>query len=238
MADLRLKNVPRGNTCPGVNEIILEHILNVSGNDLALLDIPCGKGEFLDAVKDARPSTMTVGVDISVPSKGFRHAFVRADLSTNETLDLERRFEIVTCISGVMEFDNTRAFFEKLRPLIDVDGELIVTNDNLLSVRDRFSYALFGRFRQYRLRWSIGEPTWKVVTITNLLRVLADAGFEAREIKYVSPSAAEWLWLPIAIVIFGLQRLSNTGDGSLKILPFLSLFSRHYILFCRVKAGD
>ena len=235
MAKIALRDIPRGNTCPGVNELILEHILRSSKNaaGLRLLDIPCGKGEFLDTVAKVAPNFKTYGVDISVPSGKTVHEIISADLSRPGMLDLSGQFDIVTCISGVMEFDNTLSFFEGIRDLLTHDGEFIVSNDNILSVPDRISYFLFGRFRQYRLRWEPGEPTWKVVTINNLHRILADAGFDVIEVRYVTPKAAEWLWFPIAAIIFAMQRLIERNKATLQMVPFISLFSRHYVLFCQ-----
>lgn len=242
MSNDRLKEIPRGNTCPGVNRTIIEHILKLPkiGDARFLLDVPCGNGEFLDAVRLFVPAVKTYGIDIAVPRPEFDHDFMQADLSRLSSLDLTTKFDLATCISGVMEFDNTLAFFEQIRELIGQGGEFIVTNDNLLSIRDRITYLLFGRFWQYRFSYAAGETTWKVLTVTNLVRILSDAGFKVEEIKYATPKWTEWLWLPLAVVIFAFQQLSiairGTSGGNrdgLDMLPFISLLSRHYILFCR-----
>ena len=242
MTNGRLKEIPRGNTCPGVNRAVIEHILKLPEirRESNLLDVPCGNGEFLDAVNLFVPAVKTYGIDIATAKPEFAHDFIQANLSTLSSLDLTTKFDLVTCISGVMEFDNTLAFFERIRELICQDGEFIVTNDNLLSIRDRITYLLFGRFWQYRFSSASGETTWKILTITNLVRILSDAGFEVEEIKYVSPKWIEWFWLPLAAPIFAFQKLSPAIKGAsgsnrdrLNMLPFISLLSRHYILFCR-----
>lgn len=238
----QLEHVPRGNTSAGVNRTIIEHLLSKlePGTTAALLDVPCGKGEFLDAVKRFFPETETYGADITEPPGGFAHHFARIDAAHSSLAFDGTRFRLVTCISGVMEFDNTLSFFEGLRDLLDPEGELIVSNDNLLSVRDRILYLLFGRHRQYKMAIPFDAPTWKIVPLQNLLRVLFEAGFEVTAIRYVPPRTSDWIWLPLAALIFPFQYLYLRSKGeeqdlSVKraMFPFISLLSRHYIVVCR-----
>jgi hypothetical protein len=141
-----------------------------------------------------------------------------------------------------MEFDNTLSFFEKLKEHLDDNGLFIVTNDNILSVNDRILYLLFGRLKQYRLFTGNNEPTWKIIPLQNLLRILDEAGFETIEIKYIPVKTAEWLWLPIAVLIYVSQILYlkfaekqvSSAEKDYRF-PFLSLLSRHYICICRTK---
>lgn len=235
----QLGPIPRGNTSAGVNRTIIEYLLSTlepgaTGN---LLDIPCGNGEFLDSVKRFYPEMETYGADITQPPNGFEHHFTKIDAAHFSPPQVGTRFRIVACISGVMEFDNTLTFFEGLRKLLDQEGELIVSNDNLLTVRDRILYLLFGRHRQYKMAIPFGAPTWKIVPLQNLLRILHDAGFEATSIRYVPPRSSDWIWLPLAAVIFPFQYLylrskDEEQDLTFKraMFPFVSLLSRHYIV--------
>ena len=141
-----------------------------------------------------------------------------------------------------MEFDNTLSFFERLKESLAENGLLVVTNDNLLSVRDRILYLLFGRFRQYRLFIQTNEPTWKILSLHNLLRILSEAGFSIAEIKYVPTKKSEWIWLPFALPIYTFQYLYlRFGEKEIpfaekyKLYPFSSLLARHYIVVCRLK---
>ena len=238
----KLDQIPRGNTCPGVNCAIIEYLLE-SNDDLigeAVLDVPCGNGEFLDVIKAFFPACDTFGADIAPPENTAGHSFLRTDLSGTGKLDLGRKFRLVTSISGVMEFDNTLNFFEKIREQIDENGMFIVTNDNLLSARDRILYLLTGRLRQYPLFTDRDAPTWKILPLQNLLRILNDAGFDVSEIRYVPAKWTEWFWLPVAGPIYLTQLLSFLFGK--KDVPFnekaarysfASLFSRHYFIVCR-----
>jgi SAM-dependent methyltransferase len=241
-AQAKLDAIPRGNTCPGVNRAVIEYLLFLK-EDLAgksVLDVPCGRGEFLKIIKTFFPGCHSFGADISLSDDRSDHVLIEADLSDDKPLDFETNFSIVTSISGVMEFDNTLNFFRKVRERIDESGIFIVTNDNLLSARDRVLYFLTGRLRQYPLFAENDSPTWKILPLQNLLRVLYDAGFDATEIKYVPAKWTEWLWLPIALPIYLFQNLAFAIEKKgpryskkAERYPFASLFSRHYFLVCR-----
>ncbi|HEV8590463.1 MAG TPA: methyltransferase domain-containing protein [Pyrinomonadaceae bacterium] len=240
----RLDQIPRGNTCPGVNRLIIERLLSAFPEDKVykLLDVPCGGGEFLDAVKDFFPAAITFGADNADPSTSFSHAFLRSDAAGGSAIQSEEKFDVITCISGVMEFDNTLSFFRRLRSVADSGAILFVTNDNLVSVRDRFLYLLFGRLRQYRLAIPPGAPTWKILPLQNLMRILIDADFEILRIEYVSPKPSDWIWSPLAALVFAFQyaytKFGETRFASTpttQMFPFNSLLSRHYVVKCKVR---
>lgn len=236
------KVILRGNTVAGVNAEIIKILIadKTSGIAQNLLDIPCGNGEFLQAVKDFSPSTHLTGADINPPQKSFDGEFIQLNAQNLMSFPIDKKFQAITCISGVMEFDNTLNFFKRLRTQIETEGVLIVTNDNLLTVRDRLLYFLFGRTRQYPAFIGFSQPTWKILTTQNLRRILWEAGFRIEEIRFVPISFKEWLWLPLALPIYFLQQLylrtaekSTALSEKLEFNPFISLFSRHYILVCR-----
>ena len=242
----QLEQVPRGNTSAGVNRTIIGHLLSVLEPEAtgSLLDIPCGKGEFLDSAKRFFPKMETFGADITATPKDFEHNFTKIDAAHFSPPQTGTKFRIVTCISGVMEFDNTLSFFEGLKEVIDQNGELIVSNDNLVTVRDRVLYLLFGRHRQYKMAIPFHAPTWKIVPLQNLLRILHDSGFKLTAIRYVPPRPSDWLWLPLAALFAPFQYLylrssSEEQNLSLKraMFPFLSLLSRHYIVICRPRSN-
>jgi SAM-dependent methyltransferase len=234
--------VPRGNTAPGVNRAVIEYLrsIDIDLSDRAVLDVPCGKGEFLKALGNLFPGCKLYGADINDFGGSRLEKFQQIDLSVAALPDVGVKFQLVTAISGVMEFDNTLNFFRSIRSQIADNGLLVVTNDNLLSARDRILYFFTGRFRQYPLLLDENAPTWKILTLDNLVRILRDAGFDAIEIRYVPSKVAEWLWLPLALVIYLFQTISfATTKRSIpystkaKRYPFISLLSRHYFVVCK-----
>ncbi|MBV9241585.1 MAG: class I SAM-dependent methyltransferase, partial [Acidobacteria bacterium] len=167
--DTELADIPRGNTCPGVNRLIIGRLAKRFGRKyFRILDAPCGTGVFLDALSRVLPAAEVHGCDLVKPGPQSRFIYSRANLENARSASFDTKFDAITCISGVMEFDNTLSFFKKLRQSITPDGVLFLTNDNLLTVRDRLMYLLQGRFGQYPFNTDAGTPTWKIVPLQNL----------------------------------------------------------------------
>ena len=237
----RLHDIPKGNTCRGVNRAIIEFLLGC-GDDLGrarFLDIPCGPGAFMRTLRDFFPDATVKGCDIHPPESLPASACTRVDASRPFTVFSETQFDVITSISGVMEFDNTRQFFESCAAHLRENGRLIVTNDNLVSVRDRLAYLAFGKARQFGLFPDPDKPTWKMIPVQNLVRILYDAGFVVREIRYVSARFKDWALLPLALLLWPGQllyvRMSRSVLGAREraaLFPFRSLICRHYILVC------
>jgi len=235
-----LSRVPRGNTCPGVNRAVIEYLVS-KRTDFAgqtIFDVPCGNGDLLDVVKALFPGSRTIGADIKEPSS-FAHEFHRFDAEQSDAFKNISDCRLITCVSGVMEFDNTSAFLRNLAAVSTADATIIVTNDNLATVRDRILYFLFGRFRQFKTTPGSCVTTWKIIHIANLVRSLNDAGFRVDEVRYVIGSWAEWLWLPLAAPIYFLQLLyfmiserETPLAEKTKFFPFTSTLARHYLLIC------
>jgi hypothetical protein len=86
------------------------------------------------------------------------------------------------------------------------------------------------------------ESTWKIIPLQNLTRILYEAGFEIDDVKYVPAKLSEWLWLPMAALIYIFQYMyfafAETGtkfSSKTALYPFASLISRHYVLICRAR---
>ena len=124
---------------------------------------------------------------------------------------------------------------QRLRP----GGLLLVSNDNCLTVRDRLSYLLLGKTRRFQMFVDTEAPTWKLIPLYNLLRVLDMAGFRLRRLEYVSSGWKDWLLLPLALMVYPVQRLyirltRNPMSLAQKryMYPFKSLLCSHYVVFC------
>lgn len=240
-----LEDVPRGNTCAGVNRYIIEHLLAQTRDWSAgrFLDLPCGTGIFLDTLRKFFPGAEIRGADLAaVPG---RPDIASVDLSRPFAIFPEGKFDVITSISGVMEFDNTRQFLEACAAHLRNDGRLIVTNDNTVTMRDRLEFLVLGRVRRFRLFVAPNEPTWKQVSIQNLIRILHDAGFVVERIQYLCISWKDWFFLPAAMLLWPLQwlhrKLARSGlPPALRrsMLPFRALLCRHYVVICRKSGCD
>jgi hypothetical protein len=240
--------IPRGSTCPGVHAFVLKLLLasQKSLGQGALLDIPCGKTEFLTTLKQFLPQWQLSGADLFVPPHSEGHAFHQIDAANGFSIEGQPLFDCITCISGVMEFDNTLQFFKDCNRHLHAHGTLIVSNDNHLSVYDRLSYLLLGSFRRpYRIFVAPGQTTWKVIPINNLCRILSDSGFEVTNVHYMSTSPKDLLLgFLFGPLLYGIQLIYRVTDKSSrrstipahlrsKLYPFKSYFCRHYVVECK-----
>lgn len=239
-----LQHIERGNTAAGVNAAILEYLTEHCGpgSHLRFLDVPCGNGAFLRSAKRLFPFSECVGADISALAEDIEgiDRFVTLDAARERLPADLGTFDVITSISGIMEFGNTQFFLSGLAPLLKTEGLLIISNDNLLSIRDRWLYLLFGRTGQYRGIPAKSQPTWNPITAAALLRQIADAGYSAIDFCFVRPRRKEFLWAPLALLNYCVQRaydkltgFDRTSDFGFPIHGPISFFSRHYFIVCR-----
>lgn len=234
--------VPRGNTCRKVNELI-DRMVRQRGwelNGAEILDLACGRGEFLQYLSQKFPKATIRGVDRESSKTASGITIVGANLEKPFRVFPDILFDFLICISGVMEFDNTLQFFSCCRQHLKPGGYFLVTNDNLLSVRDRLSLLFCGKPRQYPLHSPPGQATWKILPIQNMLRLLLEAGLRVEDIQYIPVRPKDWLFLPLALLIFPFQeiflRLSKRPVPQPWrgwMYPFSSLLSRHYVILCQ-----
>lgn len=241
-----LRAIPRGNTCDGVNRAIVEHLLASPRHygSAAMLDLPCGEGALVRALQSFFPEADVQGGDLELPPGGRPAWFHSVDASRPFHLSGPKR-DVICCVSGVMEFDNTRQFFECCRRHLADDGVYVVTNDNVVTVRDRLAYLAFGKTRRFELFSAPGRPTWKSVSLPNLVRTLHDAGFAVQSIRYVGAKPKDWLLLPFAALLWPGQWLHRIFAASevphsmrRQMFPFRSLICRHYLVFCVPRFGS
>src|SRR5208337_436093 len=136
---LNLIKTPRGNTCEGVNKAIIKYLYVNYGGDArkSLLDIPCGGGEFINATKSFFPNMNVKGCDLPPSPPNSLQGREYESVDASKPFDLNKEFDIITSISGVMEFDNTTQFLESCHKHMKENGILVITNDNHASIYDR-----------------------------------------------------------------------------------------------------
>jgi SAM-dependent methyltransferase len=238
--------IPKGNTQPGVLVKVFKMLsrelpLSSSGK-LHVFDLPCGEGEFLITFKKFYPQSDLVGLDLfAKPRADFQGQFIQSDMRDWSQIQ-GSSFDLVTCISGVMQCDDVQGLFEKSSKHLKPGGYFLVTNDNILTARDRFSFFLFGYVKRFRKFFGPHEGNWNVVLPQSLLRLYERHGFEDVKIEYCSLRPEDWLFLPLALPLYLLDLLYLFVSKSpwskaqrYQMYPFLSLFARHYIFIGRLK---
>ncbi|MFD1470714.1 class I SAM-dependent methyltransferase [Hymenobacter caeli] len=241
------KAVPRGNTQINVNREVLRYLLERSGLGPAsrALDAPCGKGEFLAVLRRCWPGATLAACDLlpeGPPVPGLRYQ--QTDLTQPFDLSEGQPFDLVTSISGVMMFGNTRNFVASCAAQLRPGGVLIMTNDNILAMRDRVSYLLLGRVRHFPLLFDTDENMPQLVQQQELKRLFEVNDVELQEVIYTALYPKDWLFMPLALLLYPVQwlylrRLPHGTSQKLRHQMFglSSLLKRHYIFIGRKRAG-
>lgn len=233
----------KGNTQYGVNLSIIRFLVRWAQKKplKRFLDAPCGQGEFLQNLKGIFPEAEIEGHDLYCTiHPEMSPYFHRTDLKTLFQHLTGRKFDVITNISGVMVADHVSSFICEARQHLDSQGLLIITNDNILTARDRFCFLLFGHTKRFRLFYSINEGNWNLVLIQGLWKNLKEQGYEILKVEYTSIYKEDYLWLPIAALFYPilcLQLRFGKGDMDLEsrkmLFPFASLLGRHYIIYAQ-----
>lgn len=238
---MEMASIPTGMTCAGVHRAVIEHLLQEDGpaSEKRILDIPCGNADLMWSLRRFFPGADVRGCDLAKPPTLDDSDFSEVDASRPFHVFPEGRFDRILSVSGVMEFDNTLQFFETCHAHLNETGHLVVTNDNVVAMRDRIMYFLLGKTRRFQMFVDIDAPTWKVIPLYNLMRILTMAGFRIRRLQYVSAGWKDWLLLPLALLVYPLQllyiRLTRNPmplPQKHRMYPFRSLLCSHYVVVC------
>lgn len=235
------ESVEDGNTYRGVNRAILRFLWdwNVHAPITSVLDAPCGQGEFLKGVQQTFPQARLAGQDLFAdPLPEIAHAFRRGNQSEGFTGIEGQTFDVITNISGVMVMDGVLAILNRTRQHLLPGGLLVVTNDNILTVRDRLSFLFLGRVKRFKLLMRPSEGNWNLLPIQSLWKLLRTNGFKIRKVEYTATFKEDWLFLPLALLIYPIWWLSfafkkGEMDGATRrqLFPFKALLARHYIFY-------
>lgn len=120
----------------------------VGDRPVSLLDVGCASGDFLEAARTRLPTTARVGVDISDEHLALaRQADPEAEfvLGSIWALDeLDRTFDVVTCIGTLSVFDDLERAVRNLAGRVTDGGVLVVldiVNEHPVDVLVRFRRA-------------------------------------------------------------------------------------------------
>ena len=235
-----MKSIPRASTQKNVNHVVFKSIvsrLESGKREKLLVDAPCGSGEFAHYLRDIFPNLNVIGVDLftEVSDKNFEfHKMSAHDFFKKQK---PASVDIITCISGIMCFDGIpelmSTFFSALKP----EGILVITNDNIMTIRDRLNFLFFGHFKRFKLLYAKAEGNWNIILPQALVAQLYKNGFQNLHVKYTSTYVEDLALLPIAAIIypiFLIYLLLLKNQMSLKdrieLFPFRMLISRHYIV--------
>lgn len=208
--------------------------LSETGREInSLLDIPSGDSEFIAEVKKQYPSALVAGGDVNPHGENA----ICLDATRPLPIRKEIKLDAITSINGVMEFDNTIGFVKSCAEHLNKDGLLIITNDNISTIRDRLSFLFTGRVRRFDLFMSARQPTYKSIPIQELHKIFQECGIKMTKVRYFSIIAEDFFFVPFAVIIYPVQllyMLFTKRNVSLKtkftLFPFKSVIARRYFI--------
>ena len=229
--------IPRGSTQKNVNQVVFDSIAGKLGQAQLLIDAPCGSGEFAHFLGENFGNLKVIGVDLFTQPENKKFEFQKAGAHEVISRQAPGSVDIVTCISGVMCFDGVPQLVAAAYTALKTNGVLVITNDNIMSVRDRLNFLFFGHFKRFKLLYAKNEGNWNVVLPQALISQLQSHGFRKWQMKYTAIYNEDFFFLPLAAVIYPIflaYLLLRKSDFSvterLSLFPFRMLISRHYVI--------
>ncbi len=220
----------------GLHQEILKY-LQASKPFTTCLEIPAGSGEFLAALQQHFPKAIFFGGDIR---KACCKNFIQFDLTKPFPMKPTVKFDVIVSISGIMEFDNTAGFIKQCVQHLQEGGLLIISNDNVMTVRDRLSFLLIGRVRRFSLFFTPYQPTYKMIPTQELYKLVQENNLSLENVVYCSIFPEDFLFTPFAVLLFLFHliylftlRHPIPIAIRLKLFPFQSFLFRHYFFACR-----
>ena len=201
-----------------------------------IMDIPSGSGAFSRRLVKAGYRVVSADVVKTEDIPGVE--FFVADM--NEALPLEdSSLDCITCIEGIEHLERPFDFVRECERILNDDGHLIITTPNTSSIRSRWRYFLTGFHNKckYMLDETAPNPLHHInmFSFPALRYMLHTNGFSISLIRTNRIKAVNWLYLPLALVQYGVtwlnvrrakpidvnRELSDAVLGQMTTLPLL-----------------
>jgi ubiquinone/menaquinone biosynthesis C-methylase UbiE len=234
-----LDQIPKANTQKGVTRqvfLFLQKYLQLNQN-LKLIDVPCGEGHFSNFLMQQFPQLQIHGVDFYAKNPAPKFHFYALKAHDYFLKHSPQQIDAICCISGVMCFDGIPDLFSQFQSCLKPDGLVIITNDNIMTIRDRIHFVMFGSFKRFRLMFSEDQGNWNVLLPQALWMHLRRQNLEVLDVRYTSIYSEDWIFLPLALLLYPIFWLyMMTAKGPMpktirrKFFGFSSLLARHYVI--------
>jgi 2-polyprenyl-3-methyl-5-hydroxy-6-metoxy-1,4-benzoquinol methylase len=93
----------------------------------SVIDVGCGKGDFLKYIKKSHPKLSATGVDLSPPPASDEIDFVQGDVFE---IDLNQKFGLVVSLATIEHIHDIHHFMRRLKDLSDINGYIIIMTVN------------------------------------------------------------------------------------------------------------
>jgi 2-polyprenyl-3-methyl-5-hydroxy-6-metoxy-1,4-benzoquinol methylase len=103
---------------------IEQHISKIK--TVNLLDVGCGRGDFLLWLQGRHPDWRLTGIDLA-PNKHDTIRFITGDIFA---IPLAEKFNVITCFALVEHLEEIKPFIQKMAGLLEPDGIFVVNTFN------------------------------------------------------------------------------------------------------------
>lgn len=106
-------------------DFIYEKLSGLLGNkQIQLLDVGCGKGNFLKCIAIKNPQAELFGIDLIYNQAHPHICFIEGDFFKEK---IEAKFNIITILEVIEHIDNLHLFIQRLKDCLQVEGFLFIT---------------------------------------------------------------------------------------------------------------
>ncbi len=157
------------------------------------LDVPAGEGALASEVFARRlPVDMRCG---DIDPAQYKFSAVPCDL-----VDLNRSWpyadgsvDVLTCIEGIEHVENPFHVMREAHRVLRAGGHLVLTTPNVLSLRSRWQYLLYGAPNTFD--YMAGSP-WHInpVSYIELRHIMERTGFVIRHVETNAMTKAQSWW--------------------------------------------
>ena len=193
--------VPKGNTQKDVSAEVFKILDSSEPRSLAtIIDVPCGDGTFAKFLKDSFPEAHVVGVDKFCEVPDRRIEFFKLGAQDFFRSQCPKNIDAITSISGVMCFDVTEELLSLVHAALKKNGLVVITNDNIMTVRDKLNFLFFSHFKRFKLTFAKHEGNWNLLLPQAVYMLLERHNFRVQSIRYTSIYVEDWIFLPYTIL--------------------------------------
>ncbi|MFH1593905.1 MAG: class I SAM-dependent methyltransferase [Candidatus Omnitrophota bacterium] len=205
-------------------ELIRKKIIGLKGEGpLRILDVGCGRGDFLKYLKERHSAFELHGIDLTDNDDPGIH-YIKGDIMNSE---IEDTFDVICNITVVEHLDSPHSFVKRMKNLLRPDGIMFTVTDNDDSMIYRIARVLkrAGISAAYKRLYDLhhlqcfSNNSLRTLMIMNDLDIVdhRNHNHPARAVDYpVSGIVTKFLYMAAVRIIFFLSTLCK--DGILQVV--------------------
>jgi len=220
------------NTSKNTHERVFE-LIGLDTN-LTIVDIPSGRGAFVQRLKDAGFKKI-IAIDIENILEIEHVDFIEGDMTLTLPLT-DNSCDIVVCIDGIEHINKQFDFVSEVNRVLTDKGEFVISTPNISSLRSRWLWFMTGHHHKCNSPLDENNPTplhhINMISFPEIRYLLHTNGFEINEVttNRIKPISLIYSFFIPLVYIFTSWVYAKTGkkQGTSEINKsiFRNMFSR------------